>query len=52
MKEMNTMFTETYYHCEDCGVKSIKDDPEGCAYCEDTLCPACCVEQLDKDNIQ
>lgn len=40
---MNTTLTSIYYRCNECGCKAIKDD-EGCVYCEDSLCPACCVE--------
>ena len=34
------------YSCELCDVDVVYED-EGCPHCNDTLCPACCVEQLE-----
>ena len=36
--------TEFNYICKECDAEVIIDD-EGCIYCEDTLCPACCVDR-------
>ena len=35
------------YNCNKCGVNTMPEE-EGlpCAYCEDTLCGACCVEEM------
>ena len=47
-EEYNGQVSESKeYNCDKCGVESYIED-YGCPYCDDTLCPACCVEGKNK----